>query len=188
MSLPPVPLRDASTGATPRLRTSLRLGFRDGVLLVRFDGRDAGTVATLRRRDEALWNEDVYEVFLSPVDPPSVYFELEINPLGTLLDARVESPDLVRATMRVDFSWNLSGLRGESRVRDNRWSAVLKIPLAPLAPDGIPEMWRANFYRIDRGAAPGDEDEFSAWSPILCSPPDFHQARRFGLLRLPVPG
>jgi hypothetical protein len=186
VSLRPVELRDAATGAAPRFRTAVRVGARNGVLLVRFDGRDAGTVATLTRRDDPLWTEDVYEVFLSPLDPPTLYFEFEVNPLGTLFDARVESPDLVRKTMRVDPFWNLRGLSGKSRVRPGRWSAVLKIPLAGLlggaAPDAdVPRTWRANFFRIDRGSP----DEFSAWSPTWTDPADFHAATRFGFLELP---
>ena len=100
VSLRPVELRDAVTGRKPRLRTAVRVAFRDGSLVVRFDGRDDGTVATLTRRDEPLWTEDVFEVFLTPADPPALYFEFEVNPLGTVFDARVESPDLVRKTMR----------------------------------------------------------------------------------------
>jgi hypothetical protein len=159
------------------------VGLRGGALLVRFDGRDEATVATLSGRDDALWTEDVYEVFLTPLDPPTVYFEFEINPLGTLFDARVTSPDLVRATMNVDIGWKLTGLRGRSRVRPGRWAATLKIPLAPmLAEISGPPNWRANFYRVDRGAT----DEFSAWSPIGREPADFHHARRFGRLNLTV--
>ena len=41
--------------------------------------------------------------------PPSVYYEFEVNPLGALFDARVESPDGRRDTMRVDVSWNCPG-------------------------------------------------------------------------------
>jgi cellulose/xylan binding protein with CBM9 domain len=182
VSLRPVELRDSTTGAAPRLRTAVRVGFRNGALLVRFDGRDAGTLATLTRRDDPLWTEDVYEVFLAPADPPTVYFEVEINPLGTLFDARVESPDLVRRTMQADPSWNLQGLSGRSRVRPGRWSAVLKIPLAGLAGDGsFPHAWRANFFRVDRGSS----DEFSAWSPTWTDPADFHVPKRFGFLELP---
>jgi hypothetical protein len=153
---------------------------RDGALVVRFDGRDAGIVATLRGRDEPLWTEDVYEIFLSPFDPPSVYFEFEVNPLGALFDTRIESPEGRRETMRSDVSWNLRGFSGRSRVRPGRWSAVVTIPLAPLASTGIPRTWRANFFRIDRGAT----DEFSAWSPPFAVPPDFHRPEKFGFLDL----
>ena len=171
------------TGEAPRLRTAVRVALRNGALLVRFDGRDAGAVATLTRRDEPLWTEDVYEVFLTPADPPTAYFELEVNPLGTLFDARVESPDLVRRTMQADPSWNLRGLSGRSRVRAERWSAVLRIPLEGLTGGGpLPRTWRANFFRVDRGAP----DEFSAWSPTGIHPPDFHAAARFGFLELPA--
>ena len=177
-------LRDARTGAALKLATAVRAGVRDGALLVRFDGRDPGTVATLTRRDDALWTEDVYEVFLSPFESPTVYFEFEVNPLGALFDARVESPDLVRRTMRVDPSWNLPGLSGRSRVRPGRWSAVLTIPLTGLLGEvrtEPPGLWRANFFRIDRGSC----DEFSAWSPPLTDPADFHTAARFGFLEMP---
>lgn len=183
VSLRPVELRDAVTGRAPRLRTAVRVALRGGSLVVRFDGRDDGTVATLTRRDEPLWTEDVYEVFLTPADPPRLYFELEINPLGTLFDARVESPDLVRKTMRTDPSWNLRGLSGRTRVRGQRWSAVLRIPLEGLTGGGpVPRTWRANFFRVDRGAP----DEFSAWSPTGIRPADFHEASRFGFLELPA--
>lgn len=157
---------------------------RDGALVVRFDGRDEATVATLRGRDEPLWREDVYEVFVSPLDPPTVYYEFEINPLGALFDARVTSPDLVRATMNADAAWNLPGLSGKTRLRPGRWSATLTIPMAPmLEGQGAPSKWRANFYRVDRGTGSA-ADEFSAWSPIGKEPADFHEARRFGCLTL----
>lgn len=181
VSLPPLALRDSVTGAAPRLKTSVRLGWREGALLVRFDGRDAGRVATLTERDGPLWTEDVFEVFLSPHDPPRVYYEFEANPLGTLFDARIESPDLRRETMRVETAWNCRGLAARVEVREKRWSALLRIPLAPMEPVRPVAVWRANFFRIDRGT----RDEYSAWSPTFADPPDFHVPERFGVLRLP---
>lgn len=180
VELPALALVDARTGQPPRLRTALRLGLRHGVLCVRFDGRDEGVVATHTRRDAPLWEEDVFEVFLSPEDPPRNYFELEVNPLEALFDARVASPDLRRATMRVDTEWECPGFSARVTRGPGRWSASLRIPLAPLCSGSPPRMWRANFYRIDRGA----RDEFSAWSPTLADPPDFHVPERFGVLRL----
>jgi hypothetical protein len=147
---------------------------------VRFDGRDEGVVATHARRDAPLWEEDVFEVFLAPGDEPArLYFELEVNPLGALFDARVASPDLRRATACVDSSWTCPGFAARVTRGPARWSASLRIPLAELVSGSAPRVWRANFYRIDRGAV----DEFSAWSPTFADPPDFHVPERFGILR-----
>jgi hypothetical protein len=181
VELPPVALRDSGNGAVPRLSTAVRAGFRDGALLVRFDGRDRGSVATLTRRDDPLWKEDVFEVFLSPHDPPLVYYEFEVNPLGALFDARVESREGRRATMRVDVSWNCPGYSARVRRREYRWSALLRIPLSPMGGENVTR-WRANFYRIDRG----ERDEYSAWSPTFSDPPDFHVPARFGYLSIPT--
>jgi hypothetical protein len=175
-------LVDARNGATPRLPTAVRVALRAGELLVRFDARDAGVVATRTRRDDALWTEDVFEIFLAPHDSPSVYYEFEVNPLGALFDARVESPEGCRESMRVDVGWNCPGFRARVTRRPDRWSARITIPLVPLGGD-FSQVWRANFYRIDRGASGSDGDEYSAWSPTGAEPPDFHRPDRFGTLR-----
>lgn len=181
VSLPSVPLLRARDGGPPRLSTALRVGHRDGALVVRFDARDDGRVATKTRRDDALWEEDVFEVFVAPAEPPHVYFEFEVNPLGTLFDAAILSPRLVRPTICLDVQWDCPGYRARVKTREGSWSALLVIPLAPLCGGApIPRNWRANFFRIDRGR----ETEYSAWSPILNEPVDFHDARRFGRLEL----
>ena len=178
VELEPLFLSEVSRGGRPRLSTAVRVGLRDGALLVRFDGRDAGVVATLTKRDDALWKEDVFEVFLTPREPPLVYYEFEVNPLGALFDARVESLEGRRETMRVDVSWNCPGYSARVRRRDGLWSAVVKIPLAPMGePSGV---WRANFFRVDRG----ENDEYSAWSSTMEEPPNFHVPARFGYLVL----
>lgn len=180
VALPALHLKDARTGEPPRLSTALRVGLRNSDLCVRFDGRDDGVVASLTERDGPLWQEDVFEVFLSPEDPPRTYYEFEVNPLGTLFDARVSSPDLARATMRVETAWDCAGFAARVTRGPGRWSASLRIPLGELSAGDPPALWRANFYRIDRGAA----DEYSAWAPTLADPPDFHVPARFGVLRL----
>ena len=182
VELPPVFLSDARTGEPPRLTTALRLGLRAGVFCVRFDGRDDRVVATHTRHDAPLWEEDVFEIFLAPEDPPRLYYEFEVNPLGTLFDARVASPGLARATMTVDTAWDCAGFSARVTRGAKRWSATVRIPLGELCPGPLPARWRANFYRIDRGAV----DEYSAWSPTLADPADFHVPGKFGVLRLPA--
>jgi hypothetical protein len=181
VDLPPLDLRDARTGEPPRLKTHVRIGWRRGALLVRFDGRDDQIVATLTKRNDPIWTEDVFEVFLSPHDPPTPYYEFEVNPLGTTFQARVDSPALERKTMRVNTTWGCHGLSARISRGEGRWSANLSIPLAPLAQGAGVQTWRANFFRIDRGAI----DEYSAWSPTYRDPSDFHVPARFGSLRFP---
>ena len=182
VSLPRHALLDARTGASPRLATTVRIGLRGRFLCVRFDGVDAGVVATHTRRDAPLWEEDVFEIFLAPRESPTVYFEFEVNPLGTLFDARIESPDLSRATMRTHADWSCPGFEARVTRREDRWSASVRVPLDPLLEGAPPPpVWRANFYRIDRGGH-GAADEYSAWSPTLADPADFHVPKRFGLL------
>ena len=55
-------------------------------------------VGALLGHDEPIWKEDVFEVFVAP-QGLTPYFEIEVNPLGTTFDARIDSPDGERATM-----------------------------------------------------------------------------------------
>ncbi len=179
VSIPSVPLLRAQDGAPPRLRTALRVALRGDALVVRFDGRDDGWVATKTRRDDALWEEDVFEAFVTPLDPPHTYYEFEVNPIGTLFDAAILSPRLERPTICVDVLWDCPGYRALVRRETGSWSAALTIPLAPLFTGASPpRAWRANFFRVDRG----ERTEYSAWSPLYRDPPDFHDAKRFGTL------
>ncbi len=186
VSLPPIPLLDARTAKAPRLSTALRVGLRGRILCVRFDGRDDGVVATYTGHDDPLWKEDVFEVFLAPgADAPTAYYEFEVNPLGALFDALIESPNKGREGMRIGTEWDCPGFAARVSRKESRWSASIRIPLDGLCSAGEADPrrdWRAAFYRIDRGTP----DEFSAWSPTLRDPAEFHVPERFGVLRLPT--
>lgn len=172
----PFALRRATDGGAPR-ETAAVIAYHDGATLtVVFDCDDAELVATMYGHDEPLWREDVVEVFLE-VDA-GAYFEIEVNPLGTTFDARIESPAGIRATMVVDLDWTCQGLFAAVRRRPGRSEYVLRIPFAAIG--GKPA--RANFFRVDRSATHGDE--YSAWSPTMKDPADFHVAAAFGALEL----
>jgi hypothetical protein len=178
-----VPLFRATDGGAPRLATQLAI-YRDASHLhVLFFGDDDAIVATHFEHDAPLYEEDVVEAFLAPSDART-YFELEVNPLGTTFDARIDSPDGVRQTMRADLSWNCDRLEAfllrDSSGGSMTFATLLRIPFASLGatPNGG-DVWRANFFRIDRHAS---GDEYSAWQPTLKTPADFHVAAAFGTL------
>jgi len=177
-----VSLRRATDGSQPRLATSVAAYWGDDALTVVFAADDDEIVATYYDHDEPLWQEDVVEIFIAP-EGLTPYFEIEVNPLGTTFDAKIDSPDGVRATMKTELAWTCEGLfaalRGDDR---KRIQIVIRIPFDALQthPKSGDE-WRANFFRIDRSARHGDD--FSAWQPTLKTPADFHVSAAFGTLR-----
>jgi hypothetical protein len=184
-----VPLVDATGAARALQPTALRLAHDGERLYVAFACADRDVWGTHRGRNAPIYDEEVVEAFLAPGADARSYFELETSPLGAWFEARVESPDGVRSTMRVDRDWVCAGWERAQRVdgdlarRDGShrgWSAEWAIPFAALAapPPAPGTRWRANFFRIDRA----NGGEFSAWSPTLASPPDFHVPARFGVL------
>ena len=182
----PARLRRATDGAAPRLATTFIAYYDDEFLTIVFSAADDHIVATHYGHDQPLYEEDVVEVFLAPRDGRE-YFELEVNPVGTTYDSRIESPDGVRATMRDDVAWECEGLVAAVRKMISARNiitidTVIRIPFASLGTK-TPEAgdsWLANFFRVDRH--PGEGDEYTAWRPTMKNPADFHVVKAFGRL------
>ena len=167
------------TGQAPLQATRVRSAWDDTGWRVLFENDDAHPWATLIERDGPLWTEEVVEVFIDPFGDLESYFEVEINPLGTVVDL------VLRRTLsgwRKDFAWHVDGLESAVQRTASGWTAALRIPFesiaAPLPPTGAP--WRVNFLRIDRSGGSGTEAELSAWSPTGIR--NFHRPERFGTL------
>ena len=183
----PVRLRRATDAAAPRLATSVAAWYDDRYLSLLYSAADDHIRATYHSHDDPLYEQDVVEVFLAP-DGLVRYFEIEVSPHGIIFDATIDSPNGTRDGLRADRGWTCEGLFVALRTvteSDGAMSVdtVLRIPFAaigrPTPAQG--ETWRGNFFRIDRHPEHGDE--FSAWQPTLKTPPDFHVAAAFGVLR-----
>lgn len=192
----PLPLLVRAEDGTPAEQpTVVRAAWDETALHVRFDCADRHAWGTFERRDDPLWQEEAVEVFLAPgSDDPVDYLEFEVSPRGVLFDARIHNPTSLRADLRGDVAWDCPGIQWaagsslsilEKSGERQDWWAALSIPWKGILPEPSserPPTWRANFYRIDRpeeGPA-----EFSAWSPTLARPADFHKPARFGVLAL----
>lgn len=176
----------AIDGGRPRRATTVELDASSELLLVRFDAESPDPWATIRERDGRLWEEEVVELFLAAGnETPRRYFEIEVNPLGAVFDAIVDSPAGDRRGMTVDTSWNCEGMVAAVEIdrAARRWRTHVELPWRALAPDGIaPQALRLNLFRVER-PRDGTPPEFSAWSPTFVEPADFHRPARFGVVR-----
>jgi len=143
--------------------------------------------ATFDQRDQHLWNEEVFEIFLDPRNNGQNYIELQINPLGTVFDAQfvqANNRDLetaVRHTISgLETAVHVNGTIDNRSDRDRSWSAEVRIPFSSLEGlENIPpengDTMRVNFYRYDRS---GQEVTTVSWTPV--GQGTFHNPARFG--------
>ena len=183
-TLPPLLLADGSGPA--QQQTVTRVCYNRQMLFVRFDCADTDIWGTYTQRDDAIYDEEVVEIFIAPGDATPVdYYEFEVSPNGVLLEVFAHNPTGDRAQMQLDFTWDCAGLQWVAQRDDaqNQWWVIYALPWASIgAPADLPTIWRANFYRIDRPR--NGEAEFSCWSPTMIDPADFHRPAYFGYLTL----
>ena len=179
-ALQPVRFFDAVSARAPKQGTEIRALWSDTEWRVLFRATDIRPWATMTKRDANLYEEEVVEVFFDPVGDLQSYFEIEVNPLGTVLDLVLRKS---RSGYKGDIAWNCLGLRTLVRKHPGGWTAEMAIPFASVtnSPPVTGTRWRANFYRIDRPSRDGSiPRELTAWSPPMR--PNFHTPEKFGII------
>jgi hypothetical protein len=171
-------LRECVSGSAPEQGTAVSCAWTADDLRVSFRCIDPHPHATITQRDGPLWEEEVVEVFLDPVGDGESYFEIEVNPLNTVLDLVLRRS---RSGWKKDFAWDCEGFRSVVAMTADGWNAEMAIPFTAVVgePPVAGSEWRVNFCRIDR--PPGCPRELTAWSPTLSG--TFHMPQRFGRLR-----
>lgn len=178
---------------TPTVRTTARLLWDKQFLYVGFECEDPDVWSVYTQRDAYVWEGEAVEVYLDPSGKGQKYKEIDLNPLGALIDLNIaEAKDGNPGDVEQAARWNAVGLRWATFVngtvndrtdRDTAWTAELAIPLQQVLPEGeqvyVGDAWRAQFYRIERPKDTTDANaEFQAWSPT----DTFHRPERFGVI------
>ena len=170
-------------GSRSELETEARVLYDQRFIYFAFRVVDQNVWATMRRRDEHLWLEEVVEVFLQPGSSIPNYIELEVNPLGTMLDIYLIDR---RKPLHYE-SWNSERLRWAVQVDgtvdgkdgDRGWSCEIALPFEDIAtathlPPQPGDRWRMNLFRVEQKPKVAE----LAWSPTLQD--DFHILPRLG--------
>lgn len=172
--------------------TIVRIMYDKTALYLGWTCRDSDIQATMTERDSRFWEEEVVEFFVTP-DVLSRYFELQWNPLGGVFDATIVNTLNAQGISEKfvgDWDFTAAGMTsavycegtiGDASDTDRYWQVEVRVPFSAFdhAPPRPDEIWRANFYRFNRGK--GQETELLSWSPTRL-PGGFHQPNRFGFL------
>jgi hypothetical protein len=162
----------------PRFETRVRMLWDDEYLYVAARMEEPHVSATLTQRDEIVFNDNDFEVFIDPEGDSRYYGEVEVNALSTIFDLRMDKPYIEGGPAHHD--WSPTGIRAVASVQgtlndpsdtDSGWTVEIAIPHAALmdhaaiptpAPAPGPtthvppkpgphpggEVWRINFSRV----------------------------------------
>lgn len=147
----------------PELETTAKLLWDERYLYIAAELEQPDLWATLTERDAVIFHDDDFEVFIDPDSDTRLYWEFEINALGTVWDLllvrpyRDNGPPLnAFDTPGLESAVALGGSLNDARDRDSGWSVELAIPWAAMAPltrgacppaDG--DTWSLNFSRVE---------------------------------------
>ena len=169
-------------GSASPLITEVRVLYDDKFLYFASRFVDDNIWATMKHRDDHLWTEEVVEVFLEADPRQTSYIELEVNPLGALIDIFLLD---IRKPLHYE-SWNSEKIQWvvhvdgtvDGKPGDKEWTCEIALPMedvvpAPNIPPKPGDRWRLNMYRVEQLP----DKAMLAWSP---TGKDFHQPARFG--------
>ncbi len=180
-------------GAVTNLSTQAKFLWDDSYLYIGFICEDPDVWATFMNRDDFLWNEEVVEILCDPDGNDLNYFEIQVNPLETLLDLTLDKPYYQGGT--ADFSWtvdslfagvHVAGTLNDSSDTDTSWTCEVAIPFDEIAfagptlnfPPIDGESWRILVTRYDYERGGEEYVEISAWNQTDSR--GFHVPEKFG--------
>jgi hypothetical protein len=190
------PFVNTLTGAPAEQRTEAKMLWDKKFLYVAFDNTDSDVWASLGKRDDKLWTQEVNELMIDADGNGKSYVELQAAPNGTVFDTYL--PEYRKYEDSIDpkkkqFSWNskmnvkvqVNGTLNKREDQDKGWTVEMAIPLedvkgmsatGPRLPPSPGDVWRVNMFRMDMPS--GKPQQAAGWSPPMVG--DFHALDRFG--------
>lgn len=152
----------------PWKATRVKVLWNDEALYIGAELSDDTIWAYVTERDDVIFADNDFEIFLAPQDSSHRYYEIEMNARNTVWDLYMECPQ--RDNTRRIISWDVRGLESAVKIdgelnnpaADNRsWSLEIKLPwfsfrecpVGKCKPDRLApvpgEIWRMDFSRVE---------------------------------------
>lgn len=127
------------------------------------------------KKDQIVYLENDFEVFIDPDGDTDNYYELEINAINNTFDLFL--PKTYRKGGRARIKWDIAGLKSGVSVdgtindasdKDKRWFVEIAIPFKALSTQDVQPLipqhgseWRINFSRVNWQHEVNDEGRYS---------------------------
>ncbi|MDD8019700.1 MAG: carbohydrate-binding family 9-like protein [Acidobacteriota bacterium] len=149
--------------ARPRFKTRVKVLWDEEYFYIGAELEEPHVWATLTGRDDIIYLDNDFEVFIDPDGDTQHYYELEINALNTVWDLLLVKP--YRDGGPAIHSWDIKGLKtavsingtlNDPKDKDRGWSVEMAIPwevlkeATPFKTKPEPgDLWRVNFSRVE---------------------------------------
>lgn len=155
---------EGSIRPVPRFWTRAKMLWDDKYFYVAAEIQDPHIWATLKKRDDIIFLNNDFEIFLDPGGDTQNYVEFEINALNTFWDQVIVMPyrDIDKAALA---QWDMKGLKTGVAIHgtlnkagdtDSSWTVEVAFPwegfkeITDLAcPPTNADQWRVNFSRVE---------------------------------------
>jgi hypothetical protein len=131
--------------------------------------------------DKLIWNDASVELFLNPSGDRKNYYQIIVNPAGSVSDQKITSGKNIGKKM--DWDWD-SSAEVKTKINSNGWQAELKIPLEKFGIEKLEagNSFVANFTRSrNLSGVKREENQYYTWSPFLKQ--GFHDISCFGTVK-----
>jgi hypothetical protein len=189
----------------PRFRTRAKMLWDDQYFYVYAELREPHVWGTITKKNEVIFRDNDFEVFINPDASNHNYYEFEMNALNTIWELTLERP--YRDDGPVHLGTNMEGLKSAVHVdgtindpadTDRGWSVEIAFPWKGLAkyatraacPPVDGEQWRMGFSRVEwlidiidgkYKKVPDRPEDNWVWSPQGVV--DMHRPERWGFVQ-----
>lgn len=146
----------------PKFATKAKMLWDDTYLYIAAVMEEPHLWATITKRDEVIYWDNDFEVFIDVANNETDYYEFEFNAFNTQWDLMMTKPYKKGGTFNTQ--WNSDGLKTAVKVYgtlndvsdiDKQWTIEIAIPLKSLVQNQpvsenvkVGDVWRMNFSRV----------------------------------------
>lgn len=175
----------------PTMKTNVKMLWDNECLYIGARLEEKNITGDITKRDDIIWKNNDFEVFIDPYSDGKLYYEIENNALGTVMDLLMDKPYSEGGVFIMN--WDCKGLQlavsydgtlNNPKDTDKAWYVEMAIPFAALQRDfkdpRASKVWRINFSRVEWLVKGGPEENW-VWSPT--GKVDMHMPAKWGYLR-----